>query len=683
MIVKEDSDFKDPKRIQSLLVAEIDHLNQENEALIRQMDLLKSTGVSERENELENKIQILLAEIERLQASTSRMRGSQVLSERLSVESESRCRFLNSENEHLNQLLSQAVAENNTLSSKILELERLAATKTEEYGTNILYLKHQLERLSDLNEQKDRDIENLKAQMKELKDRFDEQITENAQLRARLVEAMTESEKSRVYEQEVERLSSVVMKQKAEISELMALNNTKSSELEQNCVMLAQLEQSRQQIAELETKLGLVITENDRLHEVISQKETQLEEFQMKSVEAQVAAEERAQDLKNKLLKYEANDYEGKIRSLVSQNQKLGELLAGNNTELHELQLRVTQLEAEKTQVAAELQQKLDLLQVESDNLRSQVKASEINIKELESKSLHLTSENEKLKATHCEQIQELERQKDLITQFEKQEAKAVADFTQEKERILQASNEAVKEAESLKIVLAETKDELARLKELEDKVIILNEERMKLFEQLSGRNHAMEQLMLKIEECEGVKVRIQQFKEHLAQISDENRRLYAIIAEKDEEIKSLQTISAVLQRKESHISDISDKIDLVAGEYEGFQALLAAKNREIEFLGMKAGLVEDLDLQVKELYTKIQLLSLENEKLNSNLTYKQEEINELKHKMQSHGDLNARMQTLMQEKDNYLQEINTLKTKLNDYLSKHETIMAVVNNIF
>ena len=652
------------------MACEVERLNTLNYNLVKENEILKvQTKKSDRENDLETKLAIVLAENEKL---------NQIVEELHAVYARERESLTNDDYERrINELLQDL----EEWKAKYSRLEGVQIGGTDSQA--ILALEKEREALKEQLGRQGRDLEALRARLSSI------QVggpVDNQSLQE-------------------------------ELSTLRIQNSSLVSELDAMKLKFGNADALQQRLGQYDAKLRVLLAENDKLNNLLSEKAREAQNKQGQPVRevrevrevnvivpgerekeksAGVAVQDNSnykeiitrltrdnEELKNLLTHSQSAsaavaDLREKINRLVAENDRLNSLVLELRAENEKHRKPITDLGLQINDLLNENRKLNDALQDrlrEIDSLRVRIRDLETNqgpSGDILNKLAILTSENERLNAL----IVEIRSENDRLRQSSGDSTRLnqltvqINGLLDENRRLNDLLNEKAGEADRQRRRIAEL--EAASLSQGRNDVLTSENERLNtLIIQIRNENDVLRKQA-------GDSQRLAQLSSQLNSLLDENQRLNNLLIERSSEIDRLRRRITELESTGGNTTELRDKLVFVTSENERLNRDILSLRAEVDRLRLANADVN----KVAQLTSQINTLIDDNRRLNNSLLEKTGDSEIARRRL---AEIEATISTLRAENDRLRQSggdstrLNQLTIQINTLLDENKRLNDTV----
>ena len=553
---------------------------------------------------------------------------------RLVNEKQHKIDTLNAQTEKLNHAVLQKDREEHERRQKLFETEKIMIEK-EGLENRIQILTSENDRLNNANFDHQRQYEDIKnkyhaydSQRRQLEDVQRRLESEKDRL-AQTIEGLT-SEKIRLSSR-VSELTAAIDESKARVKHL-ELENGRLKHItdDYNGVKDENIDLRRtvQEHEELKMKVAVIIHENERLNDVITENSNQLHEWEQKFFELD-SQRHKTERLTKDYLSKEKN-LESKIQQLILEVQQKERSHLDYLKQIEQLKekckiseaesRRLTDIEREFKFYKEEVLQKANTFSGEKRHLLETISEKETQIRSLESKIYdhQFSKENQ------------ISLQSSLSTARE------------EIERTRRALDEKSRDYDSLHLQVTKLRKELESLPLLEEKLqlIVLENERIQTY--IMDLEKETEDWRLKYNKLEIQQIDYNGLKKTIGDLSKENEEYRSVYWQLKDENPILKTKLLTLERENERLlasnknfeREVQDwrhrhsKLEVQQVEYDGLKKSIADLKRENEENKNKYRLLKD---ENPGLQTRLGLLERENDRLQQSVANLDKENTDLR----------------------------------------------------
>jgi chromosome segregation ATPase len=502
-------------------------------------------------------------------------------------------------------------------------------------------------------------LNNLNLENQHISDRF-EQL--QSQIAAITQEKLHLSNQFEMYKNQAK---NVIQSLKDELSN----NNVKNETTEAQKLSLEQYEVKLQNLLEEKTKVDSQILElQDKLNETIQEKENIFAQFEKLKTELSSKESENVELLNlTENQRQNLQEYETKLLNLTEENEKLNmninELQSNLNQHLEEKERIFNEYESFKNQTQnlknnseiLEFQDKLTEIIQEKDQIFAQYEhtKSELNNREIEKNELFNLAESLKLNMQDYEtKLVNLKKEKEkIINEFES--------FRTETEN-LKNNSQILELQDKLNETIQEKENIFAQFEKLKTELSSKESENVELLNLTENQRQNLQEYETKLlnltEENEKLNMNINELQSNLNQHLEEKERIFNEYETLKNELTNLSELKIEF---ETYKSNSQNEIEILKNELTNLSEI------KIEFESYKFNSKNEIENLKSEIVNKEDWSEKQISNLNEYKSKLQSLLNEKELVSQEISDLQVRLESNLQEKDQILADFENLKVDI------------------
>jgi len=696
------NNFNDLKKQVELLLQENDRLNSIINEKNKEIETYKTKLQSGEPSlitqlELENRLVVLSTDNERFRALLAdRNREIEALrkfknegnesNDFYSINAEStelkeRCKTLTNELERLNILYNEKERELEDTKRQLKMINSTSNPVLEQYNRIDMEREEYEDQIQQLEQEKDSfrlKVEDLKIRNETLESKLERTYEEHEGLRGEiefwkkkyntLITELPETQRGEPQEM-------ILKEENSQLKTLILEQNVQIANLRETCDELDTVLANKEgAIKEYERKFGLLLAENERVNKILMQKK---KEFEVLQAKAQKAA-----------------DLQEKIAILVVENQNIMGSLADLKRECESWKAKCISFQEGHTPTAhmTRMEEKIAILEDENDRLKNKERVNLTTIDSMQQKLEYLEKRlEEKSKESYISTGKNtaLENAELRIKELETK----LSLYIRENEVLVNEFVEKEKEMESLRREIDDLRFVESKFTELQDQVERIVEENHELKNELEIRDQEIERLRERTKGYQDKNQIVADLEERLQNVTSEKMRMGDILRNKEDEHLSLKTSYVQLEKEFGRSMKTEKTVGALKEENEALKDEIHEKDREIDILRKKLDKLSEQSVRLKELEVNLEIKRNEIAKMSEVLREREEEIvhwkerlEETEKRIDKYEDLEGkeqglrenirRLQEALNEKNREMEGVGTLRGEMSRMKEKLEAAL-------